>query len=255
MVVGAGFGGIKVAHGLRLAACRVTVIDKRNYHLFQPLLYQVATASLSPADVATPIERCSATSTTMRVLLGEVTDVDTATRQVVLSDGSHIGYDYLVLATGARHSYFGRDDWEPYAPGLKAHRRRHRHPPPAVVGLRAGRELRRSRRTAAVADLHHRRRRSHRRGAGRCHRRTGSAWVDWGNSVTSTRPKRGCCWCNRRRVCYRHSPSNSRRCRRNRLRALGVEVLTKSRVEKVDAEGALVSGQRIGSPPCSGRRG
>ncbi|HPE73888.1 MAG TPA: FAD-dependent oxidoreductase, partial [Candidatus Competibacter sp.] len=119
VVVGAGFGGIKVAHGLRLAACRVTVIDKRNYHLFQPLLYQVATASLSPADVATPIRALFRDQHNVRVLLGEVTDVDTTARQVALSDGSHIGYDYLVLATGARHSYFGRDDWEPYAPGLK----------------------------------------------------------------------------------------------------------------------------------------
>jgi NADH dehydrogenase FAD-containing subunit len=119
VIVGAGFGGLKVARGLRLAACRVTVIDKRNYHLFQPLLYQVATASLSPADIATPIRALFREQPNVRVLLGEVTDVDTAGQQVILSDNARIDYDYLVLATGARHSYFGRDDWEPYAPGLK----------------------------------------------------------------------------------------------------------------------------------------
>jgi len=119
VVIGAGFGGLTAAHGLRLAACRVTVIDKRNYHLFQPLLYQVATASLSPADIATPIRALFRDQHNVRVMLGEVVDVDIAARQVNLSDGARIGYDYLVLATGARHSYFGRDDWEPHAPGLK----------------------------------------------------------------------------------------------------------------------------------------
>ena len=102
-----------------MAACRVSVIDKRNYHLFQPLLYQVATASLSPADVATPIRSLFRDQHNVRVLLGEVADVETTIRQVILRDGSRINYDYLVLATGARHSYFGCDDWEPYAPGLK----------------------------------------------------------------------------------------------------------------------------------------
>jgi NADH dehydrogenase FAD-containing subunit len=103
-----------------LAACRVTVIDKRNYHLFQPLLYQVATASLSPADVATPIRALFRDQHNVRVLLGEVADVETTdTSGHSARRFSRIGYDYLVLATGARHSYFGRDDWEPYAPGLK----------------------------------------------------------------------------------------------------------------------------------------
>ncbi len=115
VIVGAGFGGLKAAHGLRRAACQITVIDKRNYHLFQSLLYQVATASLSPADIATPIRTMFRDQHNVRVVLGEVMDVNTA----MLNDGSRMGYDYLVLATGARHSYFGRDDWEPYAPGLK----------------------------------------------------------------------------------------------------------------------------------------
>lgn len=118
VVVGAGFGGLAVARALRTAACRVTLIDQRNHHLFQPLLYQVATASLSPADIATPVRELFRDQFNARVLFGQVTGVDTQAQEVVM-DGQRVRYDYLVLATGARHSYFGRDDWEPYAPGLK----------------------------------------------------------------------------------------------------------------------------------------
>ncbi|MDQ2694896.1 MAG: FAD-dependent oxidoreductase, partial [Pseudomonadota bacterium] len=118
VIVGAGFGGLAAARGLRNAACRVTVIDRRNHHLFQPLLYQVATASLSPADIAVPIRELFRDQPNARVLLGEVSGVDTLRREVVMA-GGRVHYDFLVLATGARHSYFGRDDWEPFAPGLK----------------------------------------------------------------------------------------------------------------------------------------
>jgi NADH dehydrogenase FAD-containing subunit/uncharacterized membrane protein YphA (DoxX/SURF4 family) len=118
VIVGGGFGGIAAASGLRTASCRVTLIDRRNYHLFQPLLYQVATASLSPADIATPIRGMLRTQPNLRVLLGEVTGVDIPAREVCLG-ASRIGYDTLVLATGARHSYFGRDEWSGLAPGLK----------------------------------------------------------------------------------------------------------------------------------------
>ncbi|MEZ5583451.1 MAG: FAD-dependent oxidoreductase [Candidatus Competibacteraceae bacterium] len=118
VIVGAGFAGLKAARGLRLATCRITVIDRHNYHLFQPLLYQVATASLSPADIATPIRGMLRDQANVRVLLGEVTGVDTQARQVQMRN-TRIPYDYLILATGAQHSYFGRDDWEPFAPGLK----------------------------------------------------------------------------------------------------------------------------------------
>ena len=246
VVVGAGFGGLKAAHGLRLAACRVTVIDKRNYHLFQPLLYQVATASLSPADVATPIRALFRDQHNVRVLLGEVTDVNPAARQVMLSDGARIDYDYLVLATGARHSYFGRDDWEPYAPGLKriddatairrrlllafeqaencadAEERQRLLTFVIVGGGPTGVEL-----AGAIAEL----------------ARHGLA-----GEFRNIDPARA-------RVLLVQSaprllpafPESLSEVSAQSLRALGVEVLTKSRVEKIDAEGVLVSGQRIGS--------
>lgn len=118
VVVGGGFGGVATVQGLRGAACRVTLIDQRNHHLFQPLLYQVATASLSPGDIATPVRAMLRGQDNARVLLGQVTGVDTAGKAVLLDRG-RVAYDHLVLATGARHSYFGRDDWAAFAPGLK----------------------------------------------------------------------------------------------------------------------------------------
>jgi NADH dehydrogenase/putative oxidoreductase len=118
VIIGGGFGGIAAAKALRHTSCRVTLIDRRNYFLFQPLLYQVATAGLSPADIAGPIRALFRDQPNVRVLLGEVTDVDAATREVILRD-ARVGYDYLVVATGARHSYFGHDEWAPFAPGLK----------------------------------------------------------------------------------------------------------------------------------------
>lgn len=118
VVVGAGFGGVAVAKGLEHTACRVTLIDRRNYHLFQPLLYQVATAGLSPADIATPIRELFRSQRNVRTVMGRVTGVDTANREVEIGD-ERIGYDHLVLATGARHAYFGKDEWEEFAPGLK----------------------------------------------------------------------------------------------------------------------------------------
>jgi NADH dehydrogenase FAD-containing subunit len=119
VIVGAGFAGLAAARALARAPCEVTVVDRRNYHLFQPLLYQVATAALSPADIAWPIRRLLAGQTNARVVMGRVVDVDTAARTVRVEGGGSISYDHLVLATGARHAYFGRDDWEGVAPGLK----------------------------------------------------------------------------------------------------------------------------------------
>ena len=119
IIVGAGFGGLKVAKGLRKAPALVTVIDKTNYHLFQPLLYQVATAGLSPADIASPIRSVLRKQKNTEVLMDEVIGVDISKKTVQLHDRS-MSYDYLVLATGARHSYFGHDEWEKYAPGLKS---------------------------------------------------------------------------------------------------------------------------------------
>lgn len=118
LVVGAGFGGLSVVRALSKVPCRIVLIDRRNYHLFQPLLYQVATATLSPADIATPIRSMLRDQNNVKVLLGRVTGVDVQERAVLMGDERE-PYDHLVLATGARHSYFGKDDWEPHAPGLK----------------------------------------------------------------------------------------------------------------------------------------
>ena len=118
VIVGAGFGGLRCAEALRDAEVAVTLIDRTNYHLFQPLLYQVATAALSPGDIATPARQIFRNSPATRLLLGTVTGVDTR-RQMVSTQQGEIPYDYLVLATGATHSYFGKEQWAPFAPGLK----------------------------------------------------------------------------------------------------------------------------------------
>lgn len=119
VILGAGFGGLTAAKALASAPVRVTMIDRMNYHLFQPLLYQVATATLSPADIATPIRSTLRDQANTDVLLGGVTGIDRAARHVTLDDDRRVPYDYLIVATGARHAYFGHDDWEPVAPGLK----------------------------------------------------------------------------------------------------------------------------------------
>ena len=119
VIVGAGFGGLAAAQGLRNAAVDVTLIDKRNHHLFQPLLYQVATAGLSPADIAAPIRSIVKRNANTRVVLDRVYGVDVRHKRVILGDGEPLSYDWLVIATGARHSYFGNDDWAPFAPGIK----------------------------------------------------------------------------------------------------------------------------------------
>ncbi len=117
-IVGAGFGGLAAAKRLAYQPVDVTLIDQRNYHLFQPLLYQVATAALSPADVAWPIRSIFAQCPNVRVVLGKVQSLDLETRQVI-SDRIQLSYDYLILATGSYHSYFGHDEWAMHAPGLK----------------------------------------------------------------------------------------------------------------------------------------
>jgi len=118
VIIGAGFGGLAAAKSLAKAPARVTLIDRRNHHLFQPLLYQVATAGLAPTQIATPIRAIVRKQHNTDVVLGAVHGVDTTAQQVLLDD-RRIGYDYLVVATGARHAYFGHDDWERFAPGLK----------------------------------------------------------------------------------------------------------------------------------------
>ena len=111
VIIGAGFGGINAAIGLKNVDVDVTVIDRRNYHLFQPLLYQVATAGLSPAQIAMPIRHILRRQKNATVLMDKVDDIDTAARLVITAD-RQIPYDRLVIATGARHAYFGHDEWE-----------------------------------------------------------------------------------------------------------------------------------------------
>ncbi len=118
VIVGAGFGGLYAAQALKNAPVRVTVVDANNHHLFQPLLYQVATAALSPGDIAYPIRAILRRQKNASVLMARAASVDTTQRKVILEDGE-IQYDYLILATGGRHAYFGHDDWEKLAPGLK----------------------------------------------------------------------------------------------------------------------------------------
>jgi NADH:ubiquinone reductase (H+-translocating) len=119
LIVGGGFGGLAVAQGLAGAAVRITVVDQRNHHLFQPLLYQVGTATLATSEIAWPIRQLLRKRKEVTTLLGTVSGVDAERRLVRLADGSDLSFDTLVLATGARHAYFGHDEWEPYAPGLK----------------------------------------------------------------------------------------------------------------------------------------
>jgi NADH dehydrogenase len=118
VILGGGFGGLAAARALARAPVRITLLDRHNHHLFQPLLYQVATAGLSPAEIASPIRRILSAQRNVTVLLAEATAVDPEAKRVRLADGD-LSYDQLILATGATHSYFGRDDWSVHAPGLK----------------------------------------------------------------------------------------------------------------------------------------
>ncbi len=119
VVIGGGFAGLHAARGLSRAPCQVVLIDRRNHHLFQPLLYQVATAVLNPSDIARPIRSILRNQRNATVLLAEVRSIDRASRQLELDDGKKLSYDYLVLAAGSSHSYFGKDEWARFAPGLK----------------------------------------------------------------------------------------------------------------------------------------
>jgi NADH dehydrogenase len=119
VVVGGGFGGLQLVNGLKGAGVKITLVDRRNHHLFQPLLYQVATTILSTSEIAWPIRHLYADRPDVTVLLGEVTGVDSAARTVTLRNGMTLRYDTLVLATGATHAYFGHDEWAPVASGLK----------------------------------------------------------------------------------------------------------------------------------------
>jgi NADH:ubiquinone reductase (H+-translocating) len=119
VIVGGGFGGMLAAQGLRKAACDVSIIDRRNFHLFQPLLYQVATGALSPANIASPLRSILRKQKNTRVLLGEVEGFDLPAKTLTLKDGSAVPFDTLIIATGSTHTYFGHDEWAEFAPGLK----------------------------------------------------------------------------------------------------------------------------------------
>ena len=119
VIVGGGFGGMEAARCLAGEGLEITLVDRRNHHLFQPLLYQVATCSLATSEVAWPIRGIMRHRRDVTTLLGTVSGVDSSARQVLLADGTQLPYDTLVIATGARHAYFGNDNWEPFAPGLK----------------------------------------------------------------------------------------------------------------------------------------
>src|SRR5438309_4925899 len=119
VIIGAGFGGLEAAKKLAGIGVRVTMVDRINYHLFQPLFYQVATAALSPADIAAPVRAILSKSKNMEVILAEVESIDVNAKKVRMVD-EELDYDYLIVATGARHSYFGHPEWEKLAPGLKS---------------------------------------------------------------------------------------------------------------------------------------
>src|SRR4249919_777381 len=119
LVVGGGFAGLWAVRALARAPVRVTLLDRGNHHLFQPLLYQVATAGLSAPDIAAPLRHILRHQRNVTVLMGEASAVDAATRRVHLADGGTLAYDALLIATGATHAYFGHDEWAAHAPGLK----------------------------------------------------------------------------------------------------------------------------------------
>ncbi|MGY4465375.1 NADH dehydrogenase FAD-containing subunit [Bradyrhizobium sp. LB9.1b] len=119
VIVGAGFGGLETTHRLAGSPVEITLIDRRNHHLFQPLLYQVATASLATSEIAWPVRHLMRDRRDVTTLFATVSGVDADRRCVLIDDGSEVPYDTLVLATGARHAYFGHDEWEQFAPGLK----------------------------------------------------------------------------------------------------------------------------------------
>src|SRR5438876_9010812 len=120
VILGGGFGGLSAAQKLKRAQVDVTLVDRRNYHLFQPLLYQVATGSLSPGEIASPLRGIMSRQKNTRVLLGTVVDVDPESKHVALQDGAVLQYDSLIVAAGSQTSYFGHNEWQEWAPGLKS---------------------------------------------------------------------------------------------------------------------------------------
>jgi NADH:ubiquinone reductase (H+-translocating) len=254
VIVGGGFGGLKLARQLRRSPVSITLIDRNNYHLFQPLLYQVATAGLSPADIAMPIRSVLRRDPEAEVIMGEVTGIDAEKREVIVRDpaagaDSHtvrVSYDFLVIATGARHSYFGHPEWEAFAPGLKSiedatairtrillafekaeverdeEERKRLLTFTVVGGGPTGVEM-----AGAISELAKRVLASDFR-----HIDPTSACI----VIVEAGP----------RVLGAFPEELSRRAEAA-LSALGVEVRTGQRVEKVDADGVIIGGKRLGS--------
>ncbi|MBC7692688.1 MAG: NAD(P)/FAD-dependent oxidoreductase [Methylotenera sp.] len=243
VIIGAGFGGLRVARGLRKFPISVTVIDRRNHHLFQPLLYQVATAALSPADIATPVRSVLSDQSDADVMLDEVIGVNPQKKEVLLT-GRSVNYDYLVIATGSTHSYFGHDDWEKFAPGLKtiadatnirqkillAFEKAEIEPDPVLrknyltfiivgggpTGVEMAGSIAELAKVALASDFRHIDPKSAR-----------IILIEANTRVLATFPE--------------SLSANAKKVLQN----LGVEVMNGARVEKVDAEGVLVSGKRI----------
>ena len=119
IIIGGGFGGLAAARALQSAPVDITLIDRTNHHLFQPLLYQVATGGLSPTEISAPIRTILKDQQNVKVIMADVTAVDRSAKQVTLAHGMPLSYDYLIVATGGRHHYFGHPEWEALAPGLK----------------------------------------------------------------------------------------------------------------------------------------
>ncbi|MGH9743859.1 MAG: NAD(P)/FAD-dependent oxidoreductase, partial [Candidatus Acidiferrum sp.] len=120
VILGGGFGGLNAAQKLKRAPAEITLIDRRNFHLFQPLMYQVATGSLSPGEIAAPLRGVLSKQKNAQVLLGEAADIDPAAKRVILRDGGEYAYDSLIVATGSQTSYYGKDNWREWAPSLKS---------------------------------------------------------------------------------------------------------------------------------------
>jgi NADH dehydrogenase len=247
VVLGGGFAGIQVVRKLKRAGARITLIDRSNHHLFQPLLYQVATAGLSPADIAVPIREVFRNRPDVEVLMAEVVGVDARARRVILEDDRPaVPYDFLVVATGARHSYFAHPEWEEFAPGLKTvldatairrkiliaferaelevdpERRRELLNFVIVGGGPTGVEL-----AGSIAELSHRTLREDFRNIDPATAKI--LLVEAGPRLLAS------------------FPEGLAEASANKLRRLGVEIRSRSRVEAVDEVGVIVNGERIRS--------
>ena len=243
VVVGAGFGGLEAVHRLAGAPVRITIVDRRNHHLFQPLLYQVATASLAPSEIAWPIRHLLRKRREVTTVLASVEAVDKAARLLRLDDGSALAYDTLVLATGARHAYFGHDDWEPSAPGLKTLEDATTIRGRILIAFERA-EQEPDERSGGVHDLRHRRRRPDRRRARRNDRRTGARHSARGlpqhrHGKGADRPDRGgSARASRLQAGFVRLCSAS-------LERLGVEVELGQAVTECTAEGVVYGGKTL----------